>query len=102
MPAIFTKLNYKNIVLEHDTRYEEIGVVLRTGGVRYIRWLGFIDVSSARSLRGGVPVKLVAAAYRSEILFSRIDLEPGQYVQGFLVNDGVYGVLVDGTPRIIG
>lgn len=85
MHTIFRKQNYRNIRLEHDTENETVGVLARDGRAHQVRWLGFIERSEAK-IAGGRPVKLVISRV------GRIDLEPGQYVQGCLVENGVYAV----------
>ena len=83
--TLFRKQNYRNIRLEQDTENETVGVLTRDGKAHPVRWLGFIDRAEAKQIRGR-PVKLVISRV------GRIDLEPGQYVQGCLVEGGVYAV----------
>mgnify|MGYP000241716126 CR=1 FL=1 len=104
MPILIRKLNYRNIPLEQDTRKEVVGVQLRAGGVKCVPWRGFMDLEHVRTLQQAIPVKLVISAYvpGDEIGCARIELTPGQYGQGCLFDGVVYGVLVDGKPRIVG
>jgi|GEM_PF-1512770 len=83
--TLFRKQNYRNIRLEQDTEHQTVGVLTRDGKDHHVRWLGFIDRAEAKQIRGR-PVKLVISRV------GRIDLEAGQYVQGCLVENGVYAV----------
>lgn len=93
MHVISRKLNHRNIRLEHDTEHENVGVMDRDGKVHQLRWLGFITRPDAK--RVGKPVKLQISRADS------IDLEPGQFVLGCLVERGVYAVL-DSSVAVIG
>ena len=86
MHTIYRKQNYRNIRLDDDTEGETVGVLTRDGRTHQMRWLGFIKREDARRSRGR-PVKLVIS--RGE----REDLQPGQYVQGCLMEEGVYAVI---------
>lgn len=103
MPTLIRKQNYRNIPLEQDTRKEQVGVLLRTGSLKFVLWRGFVDLEHARSLQGAKPVKLAVSAYipTDEIGCPRIDVKPGEYAQGCLLDGVVYGVLVKGVPRIV-
>ena len=92
--TIFRKQNYRNIRLEDHTEGETVGVLARDGRSHQIRWLGFIKREDARRSRGR-PVKLVISRV------GRTDLQPGQYVQGCLVEEGVYAV-VDSAVAVVG
>lgn len=85
MHTLFRKQNYRNIRLEQDTEDETVGVLSRDGKAHQVRWLGFITREEAIQ-SGGKPVKLVISRVES------VDLEPGQYVQGCLVANGVYAI----------
>ena len=85
MHILYRRHNYRNIRLEQGTENETVGVLARDGKSHQIRWLGFIERSEAK-LIGGKPVKLVIS------IVGRLDLEAGQYVQGCLVDTGVYAV----------
>ncbi|MEM1155331.1 MAG: hypothetical protein AAGI44_14430 [Pseudomonadota bacterium] len=103
MPQLLRQLNYRNIVLGDETNGQSVGVVLRSAETRYVPWCGFIPLSLARRRPRAVPVKLVIKAV-SDVeapMQSWIYLEHGQYIQGCLVEEGAYGVLVNGHPRII-
>jgi len=68
---------------------------MRSGEIRLVRWLGFITVFDARERQNDVrPVKLVVSRVDGE------DLQPGEYVQGCLGDEGVWAVL-DTTVRVI-
>ena len=86
MHTIYRKQNYRNIRLDDDTEGETVGVLTRDGRTHQMRWLGFIKREDARRSRGR-PVKLVISRVERE------DLQPGQYVQGCLMEEGVYAVI---------
>jgi len=94
MHIIYRRQNYRNIRLEAGTENETVGVVTRAGGTQQIRWLGFISREDARR-SGGRPVKLLISRVERE------DLQPGRFVQGCLMAEGVYAV-TDTTVAIIG
>lgn len=101
MPALMRRLNYRHIILGEDTQHESVGVRLKDGTWRYLPWLGFLDVDTAAAR--GRPVKLeVIRVTDGDGLGDWERLEAGQFAQGCLVGHGVFGVLVDGSPRIIG
>ena len=85
MHTIYRKQNYRNIRLDDHTEGETVGVLTRDGRTHQVRWLGFIKREDARRSTGR-PVKLVISRVGRE------DLQPGQYVQGCLVEEGVYAV----------
>ena len=92
MHTIFRKLNHRNIRLDNDTEHETVGVMDREGKAHQVRWLGFISRTDAK--RAGRPVKLQISRVEST------DLQPGQFVQGCLVDRGVYAV-IDSSVAII-
>ena len=98
MPALRRKQNYRNIVLADDTRHETVGALLRSGLTRDVIWRGFVDVRSAK----GRPVKLKIHSYQTKDHGSWILLKENEFIQGCLVvGEGVYGILVNGVPRVI-
>ncbi len=93
VPSLSWRLNYRNIELHSDTKSESVGVMLRDGEVRHRHWLGFIDEADARLLPDAHPVLLNIARYRNEdATVSWVDLPSGHFVQGCLVDAGVYAV----------
>ena len=94
MHVIYRKQNYRNIRLDDHTEGETVGVLTRDGRTHQIRWLGFIKREDARRSIGR-PVKLVISRV------GRVDLEQGQYVQGCLVEEGVYAV-TDSVVAVVG
>lgn len=93
MHVIYRKQNYKNIELTRDNPGETVGVLRRDGKIEQRRWLGLITRTDARESNGkSVKLKI-----------SRVDgydLKEGEYVQGCLIERGVYAV-VDTTITII-
>lgn len=93
MHTLFRKQNYRNIRLEAHTKEETVGVLTRDGHPHDVLWLGFITRRDARRSQGK-PVKLVISRVGTT------NLKPGQYVQGCLVEEGVYAV-TDSVVAII-
>ena len=94
MHTIYSKQNYRNIRLDDHTEGETVGVLTRDGRTHQICWLGFIKREDARRSTGR-PVKLGISRV------GRADLQPGQYVQGCLVEEGVYAV-TDSVVAVVG
>lgn len=67
---------------------------LKNGDVQYVRWLGFISVDDAKELAGARPVKLEVTRYTDEsgLGVNWIDVPNDQFVQGCLVESGVFAV----------
>lgn len=98
MPALRRKQNFRNIILTASAQHETVGVYLRSGLTRDVIWRGFVDVKGAR----GQPVKLNIHSYQARDYGPWILLKENECIQGcVVVGDGVYGVLVDGVPRVI-
>ncbi len=88
-------------MLAQDTYGETVGVYLRGGGIRHVKWRGFITRLEAMNKPNSCPVKLEIHSYRvnDEIWTVIGDRE---YVQGCLVvGVGVFGVLDQGQPRVV-
>ena len=102
---LLRKLNYRNIMLGNERTGETVGVLLRNGEFRYFTWLGFIEREKARSLVGGIPVKLEIAAYSMNADMPAnwvdLDIESGQTIQGCYDGFGVYAVTEHGVPRVV-
>ena len=95
------RLNYRHIVLGGSPENETVGVRLKDGSYQYIRWLGFVDLDTARGT--GKPVKLqVIRVTAGDGLGEWQRLNGDQFAQGCLVNGGVYGDLDEGKPRVVG
>lgn len=87
MHTLIRKMNAKNIVLDEDSADggESVGIATKDDKPHFARWLGFLSrADSKRS--GGRSVKLEISRVDG------VDLEPGEYVQGCLVDAGVYAV----------
>lgn len=98
MPALRRKQNYRNIILTADTPHETVGVYLRSGLTRDVIWRGFVDLERAQ----GSPVKLHIHSYQAENSGPWTPLRENECIQGcVVVGEGVYGVLIDGVPRVI-
>lgn len=98
MPTLRRKQNYRNIILAADTQLDTVGVYLRSGLTRDVIWRGFVDLHHAQ----GRPVKLNIHSYQTKDYGPWILLKDNERIQGcVVVGDGVYGVLVDGVPRVI-
>ena len=98
MPALRRKQNYRNVILAADTKHETVGVYLRSGLTRDVIWRGFVESRHAE----GTPVRLDIHSYQAEAYGRWILLRESEFIQGCLaVGDGVYGVLIDGIPRVV-
>lgn len=103
MAAIRRRFNYKNIILDDMPNSEGAMVRLRDGRYKRMPWGGFISLSEAKALPGAQPVKLEAEEYKAEpSIFGDWQRVPeGKHIQGCRVGHLVYGVQVDGVPRVI-
>ncbi|MEQ8860069.1 MAG: hypothetical protein RIC56_15600 [Pseudomonadales bacterium] len=93
-------LNQRMIQLAPDTRGEAVGVLMRSGEYRYVRWLGFIGRERART--EGKPVRLEISRI-GRCRGHSVTWEPvpeGSHVQGCLTPLGAYAV-VEATVRIV-
>ena len=100
--SLIWRLNHRKVTLNPDNQFEEVGVWLESGELRFILWKGFISLADAKSRNKEFvrPVKLNLCAYIKDDCLGRIP--PGSYVQECLVvGEGVYVVLVDGLPRTV-
>lgn len=94
MPLVLGRyLNKRFIQLDEHTRGQAVGVLRRSGGYQYVRWLGFISREDAKKL--GRPVKLeVRRIGRQDALSVEWkEVPPGKHVQGCLVREGAYAVV---------
>ena len=80
---------------------------LKSGNYSYRRWLGFVTRDEVRQWQieglAVIPVKLEIDAYGLEDGLGHPwhELDSGQYIQGCLTGEGVYGVLDSGVPRVV-
>ena len=101
MPILLYYINYRAIQLTATEINEHVPVKLKSGDLRYIRWLGFIGLDKAKEGRG-IPVKLCVSGYAEEALDPRwIMLNSDCYIQGCLSEEGVYGIVMRRTARVI-
>jgi hypothetical protein len=92
--------NHRLIELHHDTTGETIGVLLKSGGYRYLPWLGFIEAERARRIGRPVRLKAHRIGLQGEFSTEWQDLAEHQHVQGCLVKRGVYA-LADRWVRLV-
>ena len=99
MPALSYRHNAANRELFAHTRGQTVGVRLDSGGIRYMQWAGFIELEVARAIKNAVPVKLVVDRYSNANGWATdwIRLKPGEFVQGCVTPEGVYGVVETGV-----
>ena len=98
--VLITKLNARNIELHHDTRGQQVGVLIRGGDYRYLPWLGFVERD--RAPRIGKPVKLRIAriGHQGEFSTTWFDVENGKHVLGCRTEKGVYAV-IERSVRVV-
>ena len=105
MPMLLRKLNYRNIILCRERSTDAVGVLLRSGEIRYFNWLGFVERAQARHIGNGIPVKLEIAAYSMNddmpAHWIDLDIAGGQMIQGCHIGSGVHAVMEDGVPRVV-
>ena len=102
--ALLRRLNYRRITLTDDDRGEEVGVLLRSGEVRFVRWMGFMERREARTAADARPVRLadIAAVGRDEgANRTWRDLSPDEFVHGCLTAEGAWAVY-DADVAIVG
>ncbi len=101
MPSLCRRLNFGNVELHADTRSDSVGVLLRNGDYRYQHWLSFIDEENARHLPSALPVLLQATRYCDDdgSVPAWIEVPAGHFVQGCLIDAGVYAV-TQGRVRV--
>lgn len=75
-----------------------MGDYLRSGLTRNVNWQGSVDLHYPQ----GTPVKLNIHSYHTEDHGPWILLKDNEYIQGcVVVGEGVYGVMIEGVPRVI-
>jgi hypothetical protein len=93
-------LNYRSIQLRDDTKGEIVGVRMRSGEYRYVRWLGFIG--RERATQTGRPCKLEIARI-GRARGTGVDWQSvpkGSHIQGCLTREGAFAV-VEASVRVI-
>ena len=102
--ALLRRLNYRRIALTDGEKREDVGVMLPSGEVRIVRWLGFIERREARCAPGAKPVRLadIAAVGRGDGASPAWrSLKPNEFVHGCLTADGAWAVY-DAEVAIVG
>lgn len=93
MNALRYKRNHGYVCLYPGKNIESVGVYMADGRVTYKRFLGFLELEAARLIKGAIPVKLDVQQYSDDMYFeSWVTLPEGKYVQGCLIESGVYAV----------
>lgn len=102
MPAVRYKINMRNVTLS-DEPGDCVPILTKSGGRNFCKWLGFIDVNVARQLPSARPVKLDVVAYSPEtsLCGNWQELQPGETIQGCMVEGGVYGITHSVMPRVV-
>ena len=101
MSVLRAKFNYANIILTGTSKSERVGVHRRNGSIAHVRWLGFIDSESTRRLPNAKPVRLQVKQYSQDSYGGNwIDVPENSYVQGCLIDCGVFGV-TDAKIRLV-
>ncbi len=94
MPILRKKFNYAWLNFEPGGRGGQVEVYLRNGRTRAVRWLGFIELNQARVMPGAKSVRLKVDRYTNrEAPFDWETVHAGQYVQGCLIEEGVFAVV---------
>ena len=89
------RLNTRNILLAQGTRGEDVGYLLPDGGRRFVPWLGFMERTTARGMRGARPVRLADITRIGKInglAPEWRDMPEDSYVHGCLTERGAYAV----------
>lgn len=92
------RLNTRNILLAQGTRGEHVGYLLPDGGRRSVQWLGFIERSTARSMKAARPVRLVditRVGTSNGHAPEWEDLPSDAFVHGCLTQWGAYAVYAE-------
>ena len=106
MAVCYLKRNYRQVRLDEFTKGEVVGVMLRNGNLRYLRWLGFIGRNAAQALgaqQKARPVLLDLYSYQpgDDPVAPRVVVGASSYIQGCQIDAGVYAVLDGGSPRVV-
>lgn len=83
---------------------EAVPVLLRGNSYKMVGWKGFVDLERVKTLANPRPVRLVISEYSvavgSEPIWYKVP--KGHWVQGALMEKGVYAVMYHGVPRMVG
>jgi len=88
------------LLSEQNAGKEHVGVRLRSGRYRYLRWLGFVGKQEARKLGRPVKLEIHRIGDASSPAVSRVDVPAGQHVQGCLTKRGGYAML-ESSVRVV-
>ena len=99
--ALGRRHNYKFIELHHDTTGEMVAILKNDGSYQFARWLGFVTKAMAVDLKGS-PVKILVNRVGHEKNGGTRwkDVPEGKHVQGCLVHDGCYCVLMSSVRLV--
>lgn len=99
--ALGRRHNYKFIELHHDTNGEVVAVLKKDGTYQFARWCGFVTKVMAVEM-AGVPVKILVNRVGHEKNGGTRwkDVPVDKHVQGCLVEDGCYCVLMSGVRLV--
>lgn len=101
MPILRVRFNYSFRELDNQPHWDKVEVYLKNGETQSHLWLGFIDLEKARKMKHAIAVKLMVTQYSNdEIRMGWISVPNGEYVQGCLTDQGVYGV-TQTTVRLV-
>ena len=101
-PSIRFPFNFAYRRCNSVAKTTAVPVLLTNGDYTRVTWLGFIDRDSARAMPSARPVKILAYGYSSEeVDVSYVRLKDGEYIQGCLIEEGVYGVVTT-VPVVVG
>ena len=98
--VLLKKLNHRNIELHHDTRGQDVGVLMKDGEYRYLTWLGFIERDRARRIGKPVKLRIARVGHQGSFGTDWTDLDERSHVLGCRTDKGVYAVLEQGV-RVI-
>lgn len=105
MPAVKRWFNARQVVYDHNAYTDSIGVYMSDGSLWYHRWCGWVDVKVARDwqLQGlAHPVKLHIDFWSPvDAVSGFLPVPAGECLQGAKTSLGVFGVLMDGVPRLV-
>ena len=94
------RLNYRLIELTAESGGATVGVLLRDGEYRYVRWLGFIEREVAKAAGRPVKLRIDRIGRPRGIGTAWEEVPSGQHVQGCLTASGAFAV-VDQSIRLV-
>lgn len=98
--VLITRLNHRNIELHHDTRGEQVGVLLMNGEYRYLPWLGFIERDRAQRIGKPVKLRIARIGHQHDLATVWADVRDGMHVLGCRTGRGVHAV-VEQSVRVV-